>query len=293
MNKRDKLLKKLSKDVKTIENEIKHRKIYNIRNFVVRTLLQSGIAIDYALPFILTSIVISQIYTSRFSSPFSFDEIIEKANIETIDTSSGFHQEKVSYDFSYNKELIEYSTGWHKNDKGLFERTVTSYRISDEIDLSKTEEILSMSKEEIENILVITNVQTICKNTLTKDDDIYTQDALIIINYKESENEFRTRQETLAENIGNSIYFIILSLLWGNCVRSIENVFIKTYIRDNLRRYKSLFRRINKEELNTMKKILEIKKKNLELIDEKFNNNKEEINEKQHTLIKYRGTKHE
>ena len=84
-----------------------------------------------------------------------------------------------------------------------------------------------------------------------------------------------------------------MSLLWGNCVRSIENVFIKTYIRDNLRRYKSLFRRINKEELNTMKKILEIKKKNLELIDEKFNNNKEEINEKQHTLIKYRGTKHE
>lgn len=293
MNKRDKLLKKLSKDVKTLENEIKHRKIYNIRNFVVRTLLQSGIAIDYALPFILTSIVISQIYTSRFSSPFSIDEIVEKANIETIDTSSGFHQEKVSYDFSYNKELIEYSTGWHKNDKGLFERTVTSYRISDEIDLSKTEEILSMSKEEIENILVITNIQIICKKALTKDDDIYTQDALIIINYKESENEFRTRQETLAENIGNSIYFIILSLLWGNCVRIIEKVFIKTYIRDNLRSYKSLFRRINKEELNTMKKILEIKKKNLELIDEKFNNNKEETNEKQHTLIKYRGTKHE
>lgn len=272
MKNRNELVNKLSKDVKKLENKIEHRKIYNIRNFVVKSLLKSGIAIDYALPFILASIVIAHSYSAKGNAPFHIDEITEKASIETIDTSSGIHLENVSYDFSYDDELIEYSTGWVTNDKGLYERTVTSYRISDEINLSETDKILSMSKEEIENMLVVTNVQTICKNTLTPEDKIYDADALIVINHSESENETITRQETSSENIWNSIWFIIMALCWGNNVRNIEKLFVKTYIRDRLREYEPLFRQINKEELETMKRILEVKKQNLAMIDETSNN---------------------
>lgn len=272
MKNRNELVNKLSKDVKKLENKIEHRKIYNIRNFVVKSLLKSGIAIDYALPFILASIVIAHSYSAKGNAPFHIDEITEKASIETIDTSSGIHLENLSYDFSYDDELIEYSTGWVTNDKGLYERTVTSYRISDEINLSETDKILSMSKEEIENMLVVTNVQTICKNTLTPEDKIYDADALIVINHSESENETITRQETSSENIWNSIWFIIMALCWGNNVRNIEKLFVKTYIRDRLREYEPLFRQINKEELETMKRILEVKKQNLAMIDETSNN---------------------
>lgn len=272
MKNRNELVNKLSKDVKKLENKIEHRKIYNIRNFVVKSLLKSGIAIDYALPFILASIVIAHSYSAKGNAPFHIDEITEKASIETIDTSSGIHLENVSYDFSYDDELIEYLTGWVTNDKGLYERTVTSYRISDEINLSETDKILSMSKEEIENMLVVTNVQTICKNTLTPEDKIYDADALIVINHSESENETITRQETSSENIWNSIWFIIMALCWGNNVRNIEKLFVKTYIRDRLREYEPLFRQINKEELETMKRILEVKKQNLAMIDETSNN---------------------
>lgn len=272
MKNRNELVNKLSKDVKKLENKIEHRKIYNIHNFVVKSLLKSGIAIDYALPFILASIVIAHSYSAKGNAPFHIDEITEKASIETIDTSSGIHLENVSYDFSYDDELIEYSTGWVTNDKGLYERTVTSYRISDEINLSETDKILSMSKEEIENMLVVTNIQTICKNTLTPEDKIYDADALIVINHSESEDETITRQETSSENIWNSIWFIIMALCWGNNVRNIEKLFVKTYIRDRLREYEPLFRQINKEELETMKRILEVKKQNLAMIDETSNN---------------------
>lgn len=272
MKNRNELVNKLSKDVKKLENKIEHRKIYNIRNFVVKSLLKSGIAIDYALPFILASIVIVHSYSAKGNAPFHIDEITEKVSIETIDTSSGIHLENVSYDFSYDDELIEYSTGWVTNDKGLYERIVTSYRISDEIDLSETDKILSMSKEEIENMLVVTNIQTICKNTLTPEDKIYDAEALIVINHSESEDETITRQETSSENIWNSIWFIIMALCWGNNVRNIEKLFVKTYIRDRLREYEPLFRQINKEELETMKRILEVKKQNLAMIDETSNN---------------------
>lgn len=268
MNSRNKLVNKLSIDVKKLENKIEYRKMYNIRNFVVRSLLKSGIAIDYALPFILATIIIAHSFAAKGNSPFHIDEIIKKASIETIDTSSGIHSEHVSYDFSYSNESIEYSTGWITNDKGLYERTVTSYRISDEIDLSETNKILSMSKEEIENILVITNIQTISKNKLTPEDMIYDSDALIVVNHTESENETMTRQETIGENVMNSILFIILALCWGNNIRVIEKLFIKTYIRDKLREYESFFQQINREELETMKKILESEKQNLKMLDE-------------------------
>ncbi len=273
MKNRNELIDKLSKDVKKLENKIEHRKIYNVRNFVVKSLLKSGIAIDYALPFILTSIVLAHSYSAKGITPFHIDEITEEASIETIDTSSGIHLENVSYDFSYDDELIEYSTGWVvTNDKGLYERTVTSYRISDEINLSETDKILSMSKEEIEKVLAVTNVKTICKNKLTPEDEIYDADALIVINHHKSDDETITRKETSSENTGTSILFIIAVLLWGNSVRSIEKLFVKTYIRDKLREYELLFRKINKKEIETMKKILELKKQNLTMIDENLTN---------------------
>ena len=275
MYSRSGLVNMFSRDVKTLENRIKHRKIYNILNFIVKLVLKSGIAIDYMLPFMLASFMVANLHSAKGNAPFRVDEITEKASIETIDTSNGIHLENVSYDFSYDDELIEHSTGWIINDKGLYERTVTSYRISDEIDFSETDKILSMSKEEIENILVITNVQTICKNTLTPEDKIYAEDALIIINHYKSDDETIVRQETLSENLLYSIGFIVMVLLCGNTFRNIEKLFVKTYIRDILKSYEPLFRQINKKELEKMRRILEVKKQNLAMIGETSNNNEE------------------
>ena len=175
------LMKKLTKDANRLQNKIEHRKLYNIRNAVVRSLIKSGIAVDYALPFIIVAMIIANAQTSKGNAPFRVDEIVEKAGIETIDTSSGIHLEHLSYDFDYDDELIEYSTGWIVNEQGLYERTVTSYRLNDDIDL--------------------------------------------------------------------------------------EKIFVKTYMRDKLREYEPSFRKINKEELDTMKKILKMKQENLSMLN--------------------------
>lgn len=266
------LVDKLTNDVNRLENKIEHRNLYNIRNFVIKALLKSGIAIDYALPFILAAIIIANSQASKGDAPFRIDEITEKAGIETIDTSSGIHLEHISYDFSYDEELIEHSTGWIINDKGLYERTVTSYRLNDEINLEDTEKIMSMTKEEVDQALVITNVRTIKKNTLTPEDSIYNSDAIIVINHSESEEETFTRLETTSENVWHSIWYIVLALCWGNNFRNIEKLFVRTYIRDRLREYEPLFRQINKEELETMRKILKVKQENLAMIDSESKN---------------------
>lgn len=272
MKNSNELVEKLTNDVNRLQNKIEHRDLYNIRNFVVKALLKSGIAIDYALPFILAAIIIANSQASKGNAPFRIDEITEKAGIETIDTSNGIHLEHISYDFSYDDELIEHSTGWIINDKGLYERTITSYRLNDEIDLEDTEKIMAMTKEEVDQALVITNVRTIRKNTLTPEDSIYNSDAIIVINHSESEEETFARLETKSENVWHSIWYIVLALCWGNNFRNIEKLFVRTYIRDRLREYEPLFRQINKEELETMKKILKLKQENLTMINSESKN---------------------
>ncbi len=266
------LVKKLTYDVRKLENKIEHRKLYNIRNCIIKTLIKSGIAVDYALPFIITAIIVASGEAAKGDLPFHIDEVAEKACVETIDTSNGTHIEHISYDFDYDEEIIEHSTGWVKKDKNLYERTLTSYRLSDDIDLSDTNKVLSMTKEEIEKILVVTNIKTISKNTLTPEDEMYDEDALIIINHTESEEDTITRKETTGENVLNSILYIILTLCWGASLGSLGKIFIKTYFRDILRECEPLFTPINKDDLEAMKRMLEVKKENLSMISENENN---------------------
>lgn len=261
------LMKKLTKDANRLQNKIEHRKLYNIRNAVVRSLIKSGIAVDYALPFIIVAMIITNAQTSKGNAPFRVDEIVEKAGIETIDTSSGIHLEHLSYDFDYDDELIEYSTGWIVNEQGLYERTVTSYRLNDDIDLENKEKILEMTKDDIDNALVITDIKTVKKNALNPEDQIYNSDAIIVIDHSESEEETITRLETKSENFWHSLWYIVLVLSYGNNVRLLEKIFVKTYMRDKLREYEPSFRKINKEELDTMKKILKMKQENLSMLN--------------------------
>ena len=261
------LMKKLTKDANRLQNKIEHRKLYNIRNAVVRSLIKSGIAVDYALPFIIVAMIIANAQTSKGNAPFRVDEIVEKAGIETIDTSSGIHLEHLSYDFDYDDELIEYSTGWIVNEQGLYERTVTSYRLNDDIDLENKEKILEMTKDDIDNALVITDIKTVKKNALNPEDQIYNSDAIIVIDHSESEEETITRLETKSENFWHSLWYIVLVLSYGNNVRILEKIFVKTYMRDKLREYEPSFRKINKEELDTMKKILKMKQENLSMLN--------------------------
>lgn len=270
-----KLVKKLTKQKKQLENHINHRKLYNIRNTIIKALIKSGIAIDYALPFILSSVIVASVQASNGDLPFKADEITnkEKASVETIDTSNGIHVEYTSYDFDYKDEVLQYSTGWIINNKGLYERTVTSYKLNNTIDLSDTEKVFSMTKEEIENSLEITNIKTIQKNILQAEDEIYNEDALIIINhYTQNEEKAVTRTETALENFANSIVFLSLSFCLGLGFLVAKKIFIKTCISDGLKKCESKYRIVTKEELNKLKEILELKEKNLELLTSNKNN---------------------
>lgn len=267
MKTKSKVVKKLNIDARWLEQKIKHRKLFNILNLMVRFFLKTGIAIDYFLPFIISSIILINSPSAKNNPPFQIDTIKEKASIELIDTSSGIHLEHISQDFNYKDELIEHSTGWITDDNGLYERTVTSYRLSNKINLNNPKEIISMTKEEIEETLVITNIKTIKKNTLTPEDSIYNKEAIIVINHSKTTEEFG-RLETGFENFMNSLFYIILVAFLGSGIKFAERVFVKMSVSDRLKEYEPLFRHVSKEELDNLKKVLELKKENLAILND-------------------------
>lgn len=273
MKNNNELVKKFTKDVNKLENKIEHPKLYNIRNFIISMLIKSGIAIDYALPFILAAIIWYHSRAINGSTPFILDEVTKKANVKITDTSSGIHLEHISYDYDYDDELIEHSTGWVVNDKGLYERVVTSYRLNDEIDLNNTEKIISMTKEEIEKILVITNVRKIQKNFLTPEDSIYNEDAIIVINNIESETESIKCLEAKSENTIETIFYIITVFGFGTFYKGALDKIIIKKVSNKLKECESAYRQISRKELETMRKILILKKENLALINGEFDKN--------------------
>ena len=153
MIKAESLVKSLEKDINSLEKKIKYTNIYNIRNQIVRLIIDSGIIIEKSIPFIVSCLIIfnANKYVLH-KTPFKFDKVMKKNSIETIDTSNNIHIEKSSYDVKYKQEKIEFSTGWKLNEKGYYQRIVTEYKINDSIDLNNIDTILKMNNEEIKKI---------------------------------------------------------------------------------------------------------------------------------------------
>ncbi len=284
MKNKEQFYKRLVKQEKSLQNKIEHQKFYNIRNLAIRALLKSGIAIDYALPFLMSSIIVGTIQAKLGVTPFIVDNKVLFPSIETIDTSSGLHLENISYDVSYDEESIEYTTGWKINKYGLYERTSTSYRISKDIDITNIEKLLSMSKEELDAALIVTNIENIYKETLSSDDMIYNSDAIIVINNSKSNDEYMIGKETVTANVFYTILFIIVSSILGVGLKKIGNILIKTKIRDKLREYQSYFHKLNSADLKEIEKILQVTKQNLALLAESTPN----INESDSYIYKLR-----
>lgn len=287
MENKEELYKNLIKKEKSLQNIVAHPKFYNIRNCAIRALLKSGIAIDYALPFLMSSIIVGSIQAKLDITPFIFDDKEVHPSVETIDTSSGYHLQNISYDFSYDEEAIEYTTGWKLNKNGLYERVLTSYRISNDIDITNVEKILAMSKAELDAALVVTNVEKIYKQTLNSDDMLYDSDAIIVTNNSELSDEGMIRKETETENLLYTLLFIVDLLVLGGGFKLLGNIFIKNQMRDKFREYQSYFQKISINDLERIKQIVEVEKQNLALLDDSTPN----INEAGSYIYKLRNKK--
>lgn len=254
-------------DFNKLKDKVLNNKRLNIRTFVVRSLINCGIALDYALPFMIASFIIGCKFFMSDNPPFVYNEVVEFASVETTDTSLGVHSRKISYDHDYNGLIFEHSTGWRIDDEGLYERVSTSY-ITDGMDFTDVSKIFSMSKEEIEKRFIISNIKTIKKNELEDEDKIYTDDCFVIVQCADSIDEFIIRNETDLENASHSGLYLLLSIVGGALITGLEKIFIKVRIKDKLYNYKDKFVYITNSEINSFESIYKIREENIALLND-------------------------
>ena len=259
------LIKKLTKQEKQLKRMIEYNSLYRIKRQTLKIFLQTSIAFDYAFPFILSGFIIAYTSKNALKNPFELDKIKEKANMEVIDTSSGIHFEKTSYDYEYKNQTIEYSEGWKINEYGLFERTSILYEIDN---ISNIDELLSLSQEEIENKYIKKNIKKIQKNNLDLEDEIYLEDVIVITNVLKSDQIFLERKQTQDENLDDIFLYIFSVLGNGILLAKVKKIIFKTHIKDYLKEKIPVTKQYTKEELEEIKQILIQNQKNLQLISE-------------------------
>lgn len=263
MSDEEKLLKSLTKEVKDMENMIKNAKLYKLKKQFKKNLIKSGIVLNHIIPYALASFISYGSVSAIGYNPISYEKVKENAKIETFETSTGFNKRIESKDIEYNSNSFEHTTAWKLNANGLYERTITAYEIDDSIDLSDTDKVLTMTKEEVEAKLNIIDIKTIQKDVLNDEDKIYDEDMLIITRSTEDEDDFKMRNETFFENILDVGFWLALTIVFGATINVINKKLFK--LDEKLKAIDESIV-IEKVDVSTISEVLKVKKHNLEMI---------------------------
>lgn len=256
----------INNEVKALDQKVNHVKMYNCKVFLKRTGIKAISIVHHVTPFVMASLLISTLnITGR--KPFERKTVEEHAIVSTIDTSSGYHHESSTFDYDYDYRSLEYTTGWEEKD-GYYNRTIYEYEISNKIDLNDIDSILAMSQEDLKNSLVLINVKTITKPNLSEEDELFYEPAVVVNSFHESEDRTYTRDETDWEVIKYSILYILLISAVGSGLVGLEHLFTKKKIEQKLGELKVRYKRISSSELEDLRKLLEVKKANLDLLNE-------------------------
>ena len=269
------IVDKFTNEIDELKFQMNHRKLYNFHTFLIRFLAKIGLAVNKWLPFILayTMVFNSSIY--KKNKPFRRDMVSKPAYIQSIDTSKGVHRKDICSE--HKETMFEYSTAWSMNNMGLYQRTTTSYKTNDKIDLNNLDEVLDMTKEEIDEALKIIDTKVITKRELTDSDKIYDDGVLIITQYAKSADEKVLRLETNFENMCQTALFISIVYMCTGLFIGIKKILIKNIIDDKLNAVIVAHKYISVDDYRRMRKILEIKQANLTLVQEKETNLKENV----------------
>ena len=254
---------KLTKNITSLSNRIESKPLYKIKNYIIYMLLRLGIGFDYALPFIVSLFISIAGYYEDGKTIFP-DIVVESEEFEMVDMSNGWHQE---YDVDYStSDMLEYSTGWkRRKNTGLYERTVTTYQVSESFKNMSVSELLLLSKEELDDMFVITNVQTIGKSRLSSEEDsMFYEDAVIVTTHEE-----RVSGSHLETDFENSVCFLkaaIVTFAFTWILELVQKIIFRNVVRDNLKKIAVSYRPISRKELQIAKQILELRKENLRLL---------------------------
>ena len=258
-----KLLNQLKKDILKYEKIINNPMKYNDRNDFIQGLLAIVSASSKVLPFVLVGGVLFYLFPSHHK-PFVSDSYEVNIYLVHFHSSLGFDISYVSSDENLS-DNFGYSTGWNLTSSGVYERCVTYYDVKD-FDMDVFSSISSLSKDELDELFLIDGFDVIDKTNLKDEDFLYGKDMLFYTDVSSNPIDSTIVKEDFWSNIFVSFLYVECVVFFGSLSlmgleKSVYSVFDDWY--DSI---SSRYRHIDDKDVEKIKRVLEFKRKNLELL---------------------------
>lgn len=250
--KKEELMRELEEEIFLLQKKLDHPISYNLKMWIVQLLIKSGIALDFAFPYIVSACILLYTPVGKLN--------IGLPAIATVQTSSG-DVDKSIVPIQNAQKRFEYSTAWKKNDVGLFERTITYYEPNFK-DISTIEDILKKKKEELNQLFSVVNEVTIAKKVLTEEDLPYKEDVVTITTVSSFAESVRfQRLDQLLENL----FFVLFVGVVGNQIRTIRKRIIPSPYA-SLKQLECKYELVTEENALRLSQVLLQKQENLALL---------------------------
>ena len=158
---------------------------------------------------------------------------------------------------------------------------MVSFKVNNRVDLENLDDILNMPEDKLRELLTVKEVKTVIRKELSEEDKIYNDDTIIVTQYIKSKDVEVLRKETGKENFEHSMMYILSVWLFTIWFKKVKKFLIKTVVEDKLGDNLAMHQYVYEVELDDLKKILEVKKDNLMLLQN-------ESQDKDRSLIKVR-----
>ncbi len=147
--------------------------MHNLKCYLVRAVIKSGIAIDYVLPFMISTALLSYLKFNSTDRPFFIDKVKEYQVRQNIVTSTGIDEERILYGEKNNRNELEFSTPW-TYENGIYTRQQVIYESDPKLNIFDYKTLLEMPKEELDKQFMVSKIRKITKDSIEKEDMIYT-----------------------------------------------------------------------------------------------------------------------
>lgn len=252
----------MKKEIDSLELEIKHFPLTNLKQSSIRNLKISARALQFAAPYIVTAGLTAGLFSFFDATPFyNGDETRSYAQVKTEMNSEGDVSYQKQYEFFDNSEgQLRYYTKWKKEDNGYYSRIVQTYSL-DKKSFEDVKKLFDQKNKTLEDILGEPTSNVIeTKNNLSEK-EIKKEAILKAVIYNEDKDDYIIKKETVVENVFATLLYLLITVFAE---------LLPIYIREEYSSFNffTCFSRLKEEyakkDIQQLKKKLEIKKENYE-----------------------------
>lgn len=263
------IYKKIEKEVSDLNEKVNNFRIYNVKAFLKRGALRTGLVVRRTIPFFVASFIAINLPFFKTNMPFVRETRTKGASVAVMDTSNGFHEEYTSFSKDYDYKEIHYSSAWSQDEYGLYTRTVKVFKFDDSfINQYSQEEIFNMPVEDISKLLTLDTTKKITKTKLTDEDFVYKEPAIVVFNNTVSSTLTVEEQESVFADILNTLFYFLLGAAGGFGLDFTANIIFRRKVQNKLKELIARNHAITPQELEALKQRLKLHKENLELLKE-------------------------